>query len=534
MNETELKTKINKVRDGSMKIMDLSNEICNAIKKETGIEVNDNIKTEINKTLDKCRMGFMDSDTTIQKINSIIKSSINTSSTITNTNTANTSTNNTPAKGKIEKPKEGENNNDIVDVIPEEVMDSASKYGEIESKVASATVNIPGVIASYCSGIVSIVNNGKTAIDTSFNIIRSALTGILQGVVGADKDIPLLNNLFDDKEINTFNDLKEKASEVKETLRFYYQYEGDAKEVKQLSESKIREMFEKNGAHRNGDVYTFTLDGKEYSYNISTYQMSVEPDNKTKKKENMFVRFYMRDDATYEDITNTITICAGQGALDTDKGPFVKGKERLDEGVNAQKSSLIIIPYGRGDGTQGFNSSNKATMATRIGNFMVGGTNRQITNSIVGYSLGGNAAYEALAQEENKGLYKNAVLVNTFMDKKFLSMEGDSFDNMIGTKIIQFEARGDTFRSGSRKVRKRLLDNGFPPEDLILFTNEPDEYKYSEQLLGENYVYLDINLKTKIDGKSQKNPNYDPAWVTHKHGINIIKTSGILTYLGEF
>lgn len=414
--------------------------------------------------------------------------------------------------------------NAVCDVVPDTLIRMAENCSTINSSI-KANLTAPAAVAKYATPVIAATEEG--------NNISSDMESFAPILVEAAKLAEESDVDFNDEDTST--DIFDKV-EGEIVKKYYYKYEGDVKEVKEIPKEVLREFFDKNGAKKkkdNNDVYTFTIDGKEYSYNISTYQMSVEPDNKTLKKENMFVRFYMRDDATYEDITNTITICAGQGALDTDDGPFVEGKERLDEGVNTQKSSLVIIPYGLGDGTQGFKSSNKATMATRIGNFMVGGTNREITNSIVGYSLGGNAAYEALAQEENKGLYKVCVPVNTFMDQNFCSLEGDSIDNMIGTKIIQLEARKDNYRNGALRARRTLLKNGFPVEDLMLFTNEPDEYKYSEQALGDNFVFLDINLKTKVDGKDQDNPNYDPAWVTHFHGINMIKTSGILTYLGD-
>ena len=568
----------------STNIETLANDICNKICKEYNIQKTDDLENNIKIILTNYRYGLVDNNMVVAKIDDVIKSAVSSTlstekitpidnnrqeSKVNKTSEANKTIDNNQQATEVNKPTKKSNNNiknqqtinttlnnqktnnntqnnqqvsninanttnvtntsndSIVDIIPDAVLNSANTYGKVESAIATANIKIPGPIAKYATDVANAAKTGIEEIRNTLNDMLVSITDLVNTIVLLDDSISL-----DESNKDKIDLIK---SEIKETLNFYYHYQGNVKEVKEMSKKTLSTFFERNGAKRNGDVYTFTLNGKEYSYNISTYQMSVEPDDKTKEKENMFARFYMRDDATYEDITNTITILAGQGALDSNSGPFVEGKERLDEGVNAQKSSLIIIPYGHGDGTQGSKSSNKAAMATRIGNFMVGGTNRQITNSIVGYSLGGNAAYEALAQEENKGLYKVCVPVNTFMDKYFGKTEGDSINNMIGTKIIQLEARSDKFRTGSRNARKKLLKGGFPVEDLVLYTNENDEYKYSEKVLGDNYIYLgDINKKITIDGKSQINPNYDPAWVTHFHGIEMIKTSGILTYLGEF
>lgn len=302
-----------------------------------------------------------------------------------------------------------------------------------------------------------------------------------------------------------------KYNEIVETTKFYYNYPGNVKEVSKLSSTQIGNLLAKNGATKNGSIYNVNINGKNYGYNVDTGEISINGQNKR-----FYCNFFARNDATYEDITNTITILAGQGALDGKAGPTKKGNS-LYEGVKTNKSSLVVVPYGTGYGHTTVFIHEGISAATRLGNFMVGGANRKITNSIVGYSLGGMAAYRTVAQ--NKGLYNKIVAVNSFMQADMDKNGGDwsAFNNC---EIIMLEAAGDKFVDGAIGTLKRLKRNGISLDNVHVYTNDRTMINYSKKYLSDNNINDWGVHNSELKG-----------WRTHNYGIEMIKSSGILNYL---
>lgn len=316
--------------------------------------------------------------------------------------------------------------------------------------------------------------------------------------------------IAEEKEVQ-FNIDELKYNEIVETTKFYYNYPGNVKEVSKLSSTQVGNLLVKNGATKNGSIYNVNINGTKYGYNVDTGEISINGQNKR-----FYCNFFARNDATYEDITNTITILAGQGALDGKAGPTKKGNS-LYEGVKTNKSSLVVVPYGTGYGHTTVFIHEGISAATRLGNFMVGGANRKITNSIVGYSLGGMAAYRTVAQ--NKGLYNKIVAVNSFMQADMDKNGGDwsAFNNC---EIIMLEAAGDKFVDGAIGTLKRLKRNGISLDNVHVYTNDRTMINYSKKYLSDNNINDWGVHNSELKG-----------WRTHNYGIEMIKSSGILNYL---
>ena len=137
------------------------------------------------------------------------------------------------------------------------------------------------------------------------------------------------------------------------------------------------------------------MGGKTYTYNVKSGVI-------TYNGQSLYAKFYATSGSDLSNITNTITIMGGSGAVDTNHG-----SSDLTTGVRADSSSLIILPYGEGVS----NKSECVAGATRVGDFMAGGKSKTMSNSIIGYSLGGHVATKAITQ--NPGLYDAVVYVNS-------------------------------------------------------------------------------------------------------------------------
>ena len=411
------------------------------------------------------------------------------------------------------------------DLITNEINSNVEEMVAINSSAKGISAD---VFASYSSRTVELndamktsISNAATNCDTllsrfsySIKLYKDAYEEskkIVEDKIKEPKEKPTTKEVPKEDNSTKFVIDELKYNEIVETTKFYYNYPGDVKEVSKLSSTQIGNLLVKNGATKNGSIYNVNINGTNYGYNADTGEISINGQNKR-----FYCNFFARSDATYEDITNTITILAGQGALDGKEGP-VKKDNNLNQGVKTNKSSLVIVPYGTGYGHTTVYIHEGISAATRLGNFMVGGANRKITNSIVGYSLGGMAAYRTVAQ--NNGLYNKIVAVNSFMQADMNRNGGDwsAFNNC---EIILLEASGDKFVDGAIGTLKKLKRNGINMNNVHVYTNDRTMINYSKKYLSDS----NINDWSGHSGELK-------GWRTHNHGIEMIKSSGILNYL---
>ncbi len=382
---------------------------------------------------------------------------------------------------------------------------NADAFAQFSSQTISLNESIKSNVSSALEGYERLYSSYSSSIDLYRKASEETEKAIEEKIEVKQEEAL--------SSIKTFYISEAKQSEISSTVGFYFNYPGNVKEVSKLSSRAVGDLLLQNGATKNGNNYLVNINGKQYGYNIETGEISVNGSSKR-----FFCNFFARSDASYNDITNTITILAGQGALDGKEGPIKKGNN-LYEGVKTNKNSLVIVPYGTGYGHTTVFIHEGISAATRLGNFMVGGSSRKITNSIVGYSLGGMAAYRTVAQ--NNGLYNKLVAVNSFMQAD-MEKNGGSWQAFNNCEIVLLEAAGDKFVDGAIGTLKKLQRNGINMNNVHVYSNDRTMIGYSKRYLNDSNINDWSVHNSELKG-----------WSTHNHGIEMIKSSGILNYLSS-
>lgn len=362
--------------------------------------------------------------------------------------------------------------------------------------------------AAYCSKIQSGISKVSTQISnlqTSFNgsidLYRQAYE---EQKAKVDNEIVTSAPLNVGKTIQV-DELT--ASELSATVDFYFNYPSAVKDIKQVSDTKLRNLFTSNGATKVGaDTYSFSIDGKKYKYNVATHEIIIEGS----KEPSLYCKFYTTSDTSFSDITNTVTLLAGSGEIS-------KG---FDNTVKVNKNSLVVIPYG----SQRIpDMPGKISGCTRTADFLAGGKNKKIVNTIVGYSLGGQAAYSTVAA--NKGLYSKLAVVNSAPmtssgNTNYLERHG-SYDAFKDVDIYIFEGSGDNFIPATIEGLKRFKNNKVPMKNIHVFTNDSNLLSTAQKLLPSENVY-------KVDSSYAKSHR---GWSGHSYGYDMLKDSGVISYL---
>ena len=439
------------------------------------------------------------------------------------------------------------------DAITNQINNTAQDFSTISAKASGISAD---AFASYSPGTVSLNESFKSGLKSAvpnFDNFLSKFKGYIKSyydayqeqqreteeeIVTKEKEETRTEEFYSGDEIAAtgkveFTISDDKASEITEKNKFYFNYQGNVSEVREMSSGDMASLFEKNGAQkavngtyanghsttRSGDGwYLFEKNGHTYEYNVNTNEIIVDykPPSSIEPKSKFNCKFFTTGDTDYDSITNTVTILGGQGILEVKDARYDKDQSRtLMTGVNTNKNSLVIIPYGRGYGTIGANIAPGAISSTIIGDFMVGGNTKKVTNSIVGFSLGGQATYQALAS--SSGLYQKAVIVNSGMQK----LKTGSYENMKDVEIIIMQANNDkTFGGWAPQTLRRLVQNGIPKENISVYTNSGSMLSMANKWLNPENVH---NVSADVKGTR--------TWSKHNYGIEMIKTSGILNYL---
>ncbi len=390
-------------------------------------------------------------------------------------------------------------------------------------KIKSAANNIDaGLVSDFSpsagsnvSGILSNVNTLMTSLDeleTSYGLAKDELIKAYEAAQKAVQD-----DLKDGQDLSGTNEINYElqgsiGEGLNQTLAFYFNYPAAAKEAKQVSESSLRSALEKQGAKllSDGNTYKMTINGKTYKYNVQTGIVQMGD-----SRDGIYARYF----ATTSDlskITHTITLMGGSGTVDSNRID-----PNLKSGVKANSNSLIILPYSSGIN----NKADYVAGATRIGDFMVGGKSKKVTNSIVGYSLGGHIATRTVSR--NKGLYQAIVYVNSgayTSDLKIdlISRAKGSIDAFKDIKIIFFEGSNDKFVKSAAKTINTFTTNGVPKSNIYVYTSDKTLISKYTPYLGKSHVQAvpDGYVKKSSDG-----------WRGHSYGFNMIKNSNIVNYL---
>ena len=430
---------------------------------------------------------------------------------------------------------------------------SSSAKGISADAFASYSPGTVGLNESFICGLSKLVPNCdnflskfKGYIQTYYDAYQEQLHAVEEEIVEKPKEAEH-SEFYAEHAIAstgnvTFTISDDKASEIQEKNKFYYEYPGNVSEVREITGDRLASLFEANGADKasngtysdghtvtrgSGDGwYKFDKDGHTYEYNVNTNEIIVDytlpcytfkGGKETSATFNC--KFFATEDTDYSAITNTITVCGGQGILDHQEPVYSDDSARtLLTGLNANKNSLIAVPYGKGYGTVASNIAPGVVASTQIGNFISGGSNKEVTNNIVGFSLGGQATFHAISITD--GLYKKAAIVNATMVKYTKPSE-----SMKKVEYIILQATGDkTFGAGAPSNLKSLvLKCGVPKENVTVVTNDSGMLSVANKVLDQDHI---INLRGSESAKSG-------MWHTHVRGIDILKSSGILSYFSE-
>ena len=392
----------------------------------------------------------------------------------------------------------------------QKIKSSANKIdaGLVSSFSPAAASNVDAILSDV-SKLISSLND----LETSYGLAKTELIAAYE-----EAQRKVAEDLKDDaqggqNDINADTD-NSYLSGLNEKLAFYFNYPQAAKEAKQLSSNKLISLLEKNGAKKIGDnLYQVKIGNKTYRYNVNNFTIAEEG-----QSGGLYARFFATEDVDFSNITNTITIMGGSGAVDRNGVD-----SNLNNGVKLNKNSLIILPYGSGI----FGKANLVAGATRVADFMGGGTSKTIKNSIIGYSLGGQIAAKAVAS--NKGLYKTIVFVNS---APYNSQTGGgvipndqaTYDAFKNINIIFFEGSGDKFVKNVGKTIDIFTSNGVPKSNFYIYTTDKNLINNYKTKLGTKHV---ISPPSNYPVGGQK------GWKGHSYGYNMIKDSGIVSYLGN-
>jgi len=311
-------------------------------------------------------------------------------------------------------------------------------------------------------------------------------------------------------------------NELHSTIDFVFAYPKQSANMKKISESKLADLLTKNGAKSVGDnTYELTIDGKTYRYNVKSHEIII-PSGNGSKEGKVCCTFYAKDGVNFNSITSTMTLLAGSGERNNPTQESAFGSGNLGVGSN----TILAIPYLSGTTYQ---VPYKIGGATRIADFMIGGKTRSnITNNIVGYSLGGMGAYATVSA--NNGLYKNMAIVNggpthtenTYTD--FITVNG-SYDNFKNVNIYIFEGSGDSFIKSNKYLLKNLKSHGINMSHIHVYTTDRSLYNAAKDC-GAYCEDYDA-MKNFASSKAHK------GWGGHAYGYRMLEDSGIYSYLSK-
>ncbi len=350
---------------------------------------------------------------------------------------------------------------------------------------------------------VETTSNGDSKVETA-SVKKIDTTGLV--------DLPIKN-------ISVAKLTKEKKEELRATVDFYFNYPSQAKSVKEIKSDQLRELFEANGATLVGNnTYKMKVDGKTYSYNVASHVIAIEGATGVDANNELKCKFFARPDVTFEDVKSTLTLLSGSGEAEHSGYTLADDKSQ----VEVCKDTLVIVPYGSRNTP---NIPNKVGACTIVGDFMVGGS-KNINNTVVGYSLGGQAAWSAVSK--NPGLYKNMVTVNSAAYSKsnggvnFIDGNYDSFKDV---NIYIFESENDDYITYVGRTIKELNAHGISSDNIHLYSNNNN---LNNNARSKGYV----SSKNIIDVDQQYAKSH-VGWQSHSGGYGMLNQSGIFGYLTQ-
>lgn len=375
----------------------------------------------------------------------------------------------------------------------------------IFSSYSPSTVANNNAVVEAVNSVYEQINDYGTSYSTSIDLYKEAYeqTKIEMSNPNGKESI---------NESSMFSDSLH--NELRATVDFIFAYPRASVNMKRISDSKLSDLLTKNGAKNVGsNIYELNIDGKTYRYNVSTHEITI-PSGNGSKEGRLYCTFMAQDGVDFNTITSTLTLLAGSGERNdpTKEAAFGSGK------LGANSSAILAIPYLSGST---YEHPYKIGGATRIADFMIGGKSRNnITNSIVGYSLGGMGAYATVSA--NKGLYQNMAIVNG--GPKNVEKFG-SYGNFKNVNIYMFEGSGDNFVDSNISFIKIMKSKGYNTNNIHVYTTDSRLYQYANKY----GAYCEDIKKMSAFAKDRNHK----GWSGHSHGYRMLEDSGIYSYLSR-
>ena len=363
---------LQKISDGSLKIDDFTKQISSKMQKEYGVTITDDQRTELNKVFNNYRMGMLDGNGVLKKIDNIVK--------IPSSTPSNSSSSTGSAK-KSSSPTTNTNNStpvkeDTVDIVTEEVIETANQYDKVASAVASADVSVPGPAAPYSAPITAAVEEGKAAMESDVDNMKSVLGDQLESVSGTDESIPN----FDIKSMS-FSDISKLAYDVRKNS---------------TPVEATEEFFRNNPNCRiEGNFAILTVNNTECKYDMKKHKFYIGG------KVALDAKIYVPSGATNYSELNTYTY-------------FVN--KLVPNHIEKQTTNSILIQLFRSDNEWGNKSIAQTKMyqtgmVTQFVNAVAGTKLKEgCKNAIGGESVYGSHSLKTAAN--NYGLYQTVYCIN--------------------------------------------------------------------------------------------------------------------------
>ena len=385
----------------------------------------------------------------------------------------------------------------------------------------------PGQVSSFSSSTVAnteAINTSISQLSQSMDNMEMSYAKSLQVYVDAyERTKEYVENISGEEDTSYTPEV------IDEKVGFYFGYPEGTQDLVAVSKEALIACFEKNGAKDLGKgLYEFEINGNTFQYNVNTEEIKLLKTSGVTSsygdKETVKCKFYSTsENPNFDDITNTVTYCCGSQG---------NPKQIKAEDLKINDNTMVAVVYGYNSG----DIPGKVAASTYAADFLAGGNKKQMSNNIVGYSLGGIAAFRTASV--NPGLYKKLVCVNSY--NRFA--KPNDLQNLKDMEIVFVENASDKFTKENLNTIKSLIDNGVPAENISIITNSGGGkndlgnansylYKVGRLFYDQNSMPTDVNnLPIKV---TVIDDNYESNWKGHGGGYDIIGSLNVLSWLSE-
>ena len=395
-----------------------------------------------------------------------------------------------------------------------------SLLAEDAQKAQSDFLDVASIITNMPSGYKDTTMSVSSEISDSLLKIKKAVENALSAF---DQSIKNYHDYeIDSSSTHTVDDINRIAS----LNRFIWNYPAGNGKLNTVDADTLRDILSKRNAYTSDQVnYTFSCNGQEYTYNVDTHILRYRINDTNFR---VYCDFYADSSISGDNIgsfDNTVTILGGSSETKRFEGEATRvvGENTIPLGTtNISSNSLVVIPTFLLDSSgrleHAINSNpHLVTSCTLAGDYLItGGTNKGVSNSVIGYSIGGQ--YLTSAIKSNSSLYDKCVFVNSaaYSDAIDSTNAEVGFEVFKNTEVIFIESRNNNnWNTAVKKTINSMQSCGVSSDNIKFYTNDTSLVNFAEKR-GIAYDLIDHE---KYNG--------------HSCGYKMIGDSNILSYLSS-